>query len=148
MIVFLLDQFSKYLAVSQLPLQIPVKINRFFNLYLDFNTGASFGFLSHQLGWQIWFFSIIAIIISLMIMIYFFKTPHLSSTHITGLAFILGGAVGNLTDRLLHQRVTDFFSWHINDYYFPTFNIADSAVFIGVLLLFAVQQNTPDKQDK
>jgi signal peptidase II len=132
-----LDQFSKKMALTHLVYQKPViVINRFFNWYLDFNRGAAFNFLSNQQGWQMWFFSGIALMMSLGIIIYIIKNPDSPILVLVALSLILGGAVGNLIDRIQFKYVVDFISWHINQYYWPTFNIADSAVCVGVVLLF------------
>jgi signal peptidase II len=135
MAVILLDQVSKYLALEHLIFKVPVKITSFFNLYLDHNFGAAFSFLAGAAGWQLWFFSGIAVVVSVWIIAYFLRHTHISRCWGWGLSFILGGALGNFIDRLIHGYVIDFISWHINNYYWPTFNIADSAVFVGVIFL-------------
>ncbi len=131
-----IDQASKWAALQHLEFQKAFKVTSFFNLFLDFNQGAAFNFLSHETGWQVWFFSIIAIMICLGIVIYFFVKPHLSWPRFAGLALIFGGALGNLIDRLSYGHVIDFISWHVKQYYWPTFNLADSAVCLGVVMLF------------
>lgn len=129
-----LDQWSKWFVVQHLTFQKPLVVNKFFNLYLDHNVGAAFSFLGGATGWQVWMFAGIALIISLCIIIYFIRNPGIRFFAGAGLALILGGAVGNLIDRILHRYVIDFISWHAGQYYFPTFNIADSAVCVGVVL--------------
>jgi len=129
-----LDQWSKWFVVRHLTFHEPLVVNKFFNLYLDHNVGAAFSFLGGAAGWQVWMFAGIAVVISLSIIIYFIRNPGIRFFVGAGLALILGGAVGNLIDRLLHRYVIDFISWHFNQYYFPTFNIADSAVCVGVVL--------------
>lgn len=108
----------------------------FWNWTLIYNQGAAFSFLANQGGWQKMFFNTFAIIISIYL-IYFiiFK----AYTCISGLAFsfILGGALGNLIDRLIFGRVTDFIDIYYRGYHFPTFNVADSFVTLGVILLIA-----------
>jgi len=136
-IIIGLDQFTKQLALKYLTFQQPTMvIQHFFNLYLDFNKGAAFNFLSKQPGWQMWFFGSIALIVSVGIVVYLFKNPDNPVLTKLGLSFILGGALGNFIDRIRYQHVVDFISWHYHQYYWPTFNIADSAVCVGVVLLF------------
>jgi signal peptidase II len=140
-----LDQWSKFYIVQHLNLHEPLIINKFFNLYLDYNIGAAFSFLKGANGWQVWMFAVCAIIISICIIIYFIRNPKIHFLMGTGLALILGGAIGNLIDRLLHRYVIDFISWHAGQYYFPTFNIADSAVTVGaVFLLFSLREKTDE----
>lgn len=134
-LVFLADQLSKYLVLMYLNFQIPLKINNFFNLYLDFNTGASFGFLSQQNGFQVWLFAAVAAI-AICVIIGIFLKKRINSWASAGLALILGGAAGNLTDRLMYRYVIDFLSFHYKQHYFATFNLADSAVCLGVFLLW------------
>ena len=134
-LVILLDQITKYWAVKYLVLQQPVKVNNFFNLMLDYNHGAAFSFLSTRDGWQQWLFTGIAIVISSVIVMRLKKLPRDKKWEKFSLALILGGALGNVIDRVYHGKVTDFISWHIHGYYWPTFNIADSAVCVGAVLL-------------
>lgn len=146
-IIVLLDQGTKFAAEKYLVFQQPVMvIKRFFNFYLDYNRGAAFNFLSNQPGWQMWFFGLVALGISAGIVIYLLKHPTLSFFSSLGLALILGGALGNLIDRMRYQHVIDFISWHINNYYWPTFNIADSAVCIGVVVLLLTLGKGKDTQ--
>lgn len=132
--VVALDQWSKWFVVQHLIFQKPYVINKFFNLYLDHNIGAAFSFLHGANGWQVWMFAGIALIVSLVIVIYLIKNPKIHFFAGTGLALILGGAVGNLIDRISHHYVIDFIQWHVGEHYWPTFNIADSAVCVGVVL--------------
>lgn len=136
LLVIVLDQVSKVFALQHLVFRVPVKINSFFNFYLDHNLGAAFSFLADAAGWQIWVFGGIAVLVSIWIIAYFLKNSHIDWRWSMGLSFILGGAVGNLIDRFLHGYVVDFISWHAGSYYWPTFNLADSAVFLGVIFLF------------
>jgi signal peptidase II len=144
--VIALDQWSKQFVMQHLTLQEPVIVNKFFNLYLDYNIGAAFSFLKGANGWQVWLFAGCAVIISLCIFIYFLRNSRIPPLMGMGLALILGGAIGNLIDRVVHRYVIDFISWHAGRFYFPTFNIADSAVTIGaVLLLLSAQHKTEGK---
>jgi len=135
-LVVLLDQLSKVFALEHLIFRVPFKVNNYFNFYLDHNFGAAFSFLGGMNGWQIWLFGGIALAVSLWIIIYFLRHAHIDWQWGLGLSFILGGAIGNLIDRFMHGYVIDFISWHVKNYYWPTFNLADSAVFVGIIFLF------------
>jgi signal peptidase II len=134
--IIALDQWSKAFVLQHLALREPVKVNTFFNLFLDFNKGAAFSFLGSETGWQMWAFGLIAVMVSISIIVYFLRTSKIIFLNGAGLALILGGGIGNLIDRIHYGYVIDFISWHYHQYYWPTFNIADSAVCIGVVLLF------------
>ena len=140
-LVLVMDQFSKWFAVRQLSYQQPFEINSFFNLTLDFNRGAAFSFLGDQSGWQIWLFGIIAALISFTLVVWMRRLSRQSQWTAASLALIIGGAMGNLVDRVIHGHVIDFLSWHYQHYYWPTFNIADSAVFVGAFLLIMTMKH-------
>ncbi len=109
-------------------------VTPFFNLVLAHNTGAAFSFLADAGGWQRWFFTIVTIVISVGIVVMLSRqrnAPWVS----TALALVLGGALGNLYDRLMLGHVVDFVQLHAAGYYFPAFNVADSAISIGVAML-------------
>ncbi|HEX7234302.1 MAG TPA: signal peptidase II, partial [Nitrosospira sp.] len=106
----------------------------FFNLVLTYNAGAAFSFLSDAAGWQRWFFSSIAGGASIMI-IYLLRRHEADKLFCTALSLILGGAVGNLWDRLTLGHVVDFLDFYIGTYHWPAFNVADSAIFVGAMLL-------------
>jgi signal peptidase II len=110
-----------------------LEVTGFFNLVLTHNTGAAFSFLAGAGGWQRWFFTAIAIAISAAIVVLLprQRDPWMSAA----LALVLGGALGNLYDRLTLGRVVDFVQLHAGGYYWPAFNVADSAITVGVLLL-------------
>ena len=133
--VVILDQITKQSAESRLVWGEPVEIYSWFNLTLAYNRGAAFSFLSDAAGWQRWFFIIIGVVAVAVILFWMKRLS--SSEHFTAasLALILGGAVGNVIDRLLYGHVIDFIQWHYQDWYWPAFNIADSAITAGVTLL-------------
>ncbi len=136
-LVVILDQVTKQLAESRLAWGEPVEIYSWFNLILAYNRGAAFSFLSDAAGWQRWFFIIIggvAVVVILFWMRRLSSSEHLTAT---SLALILGGAVGNIIDRFLYGHVVDFIQWHYQDWYWPAFNIADSAITVGVTFLIA-----------
>jgi signal peptidase II len=101
---------------------------------LDFNRGAAFSFLHDSSGWQRYLFSGIATVVCIIIIIWLRRMPKKQQLAACSLGLILGGALGNLLDRVFHGKVIDFISWHYQNYYFPTFNIADSAVCVGAFL--------------
>lgn len=133
-LVIALDQFSKYILVQDFAWGDLVKITSFFDLVRAHNTGAAFSLFADQPGWQRGFFIMVASIASAVI-IYLIRRERGSAFSQTGLSLILGGAVGNLIDRVLHGYVVDFLSFHIGSYYWPAFNVADSAITIGAMLL-------------
>jgi len=110
-----------------------LEVTAFFNLVLTHNTGAAFSFLAGAGGWQRWFFTAIAVAISAAIVV---LLPRQRDTWLSAaLALVLGGALGNLYDRLTLGRVVDFIQIHAGGYYWPAFNVADSAITVGVVLL-------------
>lgn len=131
LVVILLDQYTKNLASSGLEYARPVEIFPWFSLTLQHNTGAAFSFLSDAGGWQRWFFTGIAAVISIALMVWLVVAERGNWMLALSLALILGGAIGNLWDRLALGYVVDFISVHWRDWYFPAFNIADSAITVG-----------------
>jgi len=106
----------------------------FFNLVLVHNTGAAFSFLAGASGWQRWFFTVVTIVISVFI-VAMLRKHHTDRMMSVALALVLGGALGNLYDRLTLGHVVDFVQLHAGGWYFPAFNVADSAITVGVALL-------------
>ena len=106
----------------------------FLNLSLVHNTGSAFGFLSDQSGWQLWIFVFIAVAVSLGILSWLWRSNNKHPLTAASLSLILGGTLGNLYDRLIDGYVIDFIDFHIDTYHWPAFNIADSAICIGVFL--------------
>ncbi len=111
-----------------------VEITPFFNLVLTHNPGAAFSFLAGAGGWQRWFFTAVAIVISI-VLVAMLRRPHRDRLVPFALALVLGGALGNLCDRLMLGHVIDFVQLHAGGYYWPAFNVADSAITVGVALL-------------
>lgn len=134
-LVLIIDQTTKWIALRHLGFNKPVVLTSFFNLTLEFNNGSAFGFLNMPGDWQRWLFSFIALSIIAIIFSWLKKLSADQRMLAIALSLILGGAVGNLVDRLFHGNVVDFISWHIGQYYWPTFNMADSAVCLGAFLL-------------
>jgi signal peptidase II len=135
LLVILLDRLTKVLAVHKLTLYVPVRIFSFFNFTLAYNKGAAFNFLNEASGWQAWLFSSLAIIVSIGILIWLKKTSVFQRWVCIALSLIMGGALGNLWDRLQYGYVTDFIEFHVSDWRWPAFNIADSAICIGAAMI-------------
>ncbi len=131
LVVILLDQYTKGLASGSLEYGRPVEVFSWFNLTLQHNTGAAFSFLSDAGGWQRWFFSVIAVVISAALVIWLYVMPRGQWLLALSLGLILGGAIGNLWDRLALGYVVDFISVHYGGWHFPAFNLADSAITVG-----------------
>ena len=110
------------------------EVTSFFNLVLVHNTGAAFSFLADAGGWQRWFFMAVSVAISVTIVV-MLRRPGPTRLARAGLALVLGGALGNLWDRLTLGHVVDFVQLHAGGYYWPAFNVADSAICVGVALL-------------
>ena len=130
-VVIVLDQYTKGLASASLDYGRPVEVFSWFNLTLQHNPGAAFSFLSDAGGWQRYFFSGVAIVISLVLVVWLYRLPPGQRLLALSLGLILGGAIGNLWDRLALGYVVDFISVHYGGRYFPAFNIADSAISVG-----------------
>jgi signal peptidase II len=141
----LLDQWTKSLANAHLTYGRPVEILPVFNLMLAHNYGAAFSFLSDAGGWQRWFFTSISAVVSVVLVVWTYRLKSHESLLAIALAFILGGALGNLWDRALLGYVVDFISVHYEQRYFPAFNIADSAITIGAGLMIVDMFIHPDK---
>ena len=132
-IVVLLDQVSK-ISMSRLLLYGQSEmITPYFNLVMVYNQGAAFSFLANSGGWQRWFFSGLAFVVSLVI-IWMLHKNTTQRLFCWALTLILGGAVGNLIDRVLYGHVIDFLDFHIGTLHWPAFNVADSAITVGAAL--------------
>jgi len=134
--VAIFDQTIKSLIIIHIKAYQPIIITSFFNLFLSFNRGAAFSFLNNASGWQNWLFGAIAITISIFIINLLYRTPKKQLWTSISLSFILGGALGNLIDRLWRGAVIDFLDFHFNTWHWATFNIADSAIVVGFFILF------------
>ena len=134
-IVIIVDQLSTYQAGQYLVLHEPMAIITGFNLTLMHNTGAAFSFLSQAGGWQRWFFIGLASVIGIGIIVWMIGLPSEKRWLTASLALILGGALGNLWDRVVLGYVVDFIEVYYSDWYWPAFNVADSAITIGAVML-------------
>lgn len=135
LLVIVIDQLTKWVIVSQFQLFEIRPVTSFFNLTLVYNTGAAFSFLSQADGWQRWFFSFVAMGVSLVLIIWITRLQDHQKVLGAALACILGGAIGNLIDRLAYGYVVDFLDFYINRYHWPAFNVADTAISVGAGLL-------------
>ncbi len=137
LLVILLDQASKQLAETMLQFNQPVFVLPFFDLTLLYNEGAAFSFLSDQSGWQRWFFIGLALVVSLVLAVWLSRLKPEERWTGVALGLIIGGALGNVIDRILFGHVIDFIHLHYGGYYWPAFNVADSAIAVGVgVMLF------------
>jgi len=145
--VLLLDQLSKFWASAALNYADPVAVLPFFNLTLLHNPGAAFSFLADAGGWQRWLFALLAITIVAALTIWLMRLRADERWTAFALTMIIGGAVGNLVDRLLHGYVVDFLDFHVGGYHWPAFNIADAAITVGVviLLITSFRSETPSE---
>jgi signal peptidase II len=134
LLVLVLDQISKAWVLANFRLMDRQIVTSFFNLVLVFNAGASFSFLADAGGWQKWFFVALALGISLWLLSLLRKHAH-ERLMPAALSLILGGAIGNVVDRLRFDAVVDFLDFHLAGYHWPAFNVADSAIFVGVALM-------------
>ena len=133
-IVIALDLYTKHLILGAFAYGDKLTITRYFDLVRYHNEGAAFGFLNDAGGWQKWFFTTISVIAAIVIT-YLIKKHREQKLFCLGLALVLGGAIGNLYDRITLGYVVDFLNFHVNNVYWPAFNLADSAICVGVALL-------------
>ena len=132
--VILLDQFTKTLIVGYFQLGDSRTVTCFFNVVRVHNHGAAFSFLAEASGWQRWFFIGLASVVSVFIVVMLKKHPG-QKLFCFALAMILGGAIGNVIDRAIHGYVVDFIQVHAAGKFFPSFNLADSAITLGAICL-------------
>ncbi|MDX1570038.1 MAG: signal peptidase II [Xanthomonadales bacterium] len=149
-VVIVLDQLTKWIAVTQMNLYESIPVMWGLNWTLLHNYGAAFSFLSDHSGWQRWFFTIIAIVVTAVLAVWLKRTPRSDWTTAAPLSLIIGGAVGNLIDRLRLGYVVDFIDVYYQQWHWPAFNIADSAISIGAISLILISflsENQGDKQE-
>ena len=132
--VIALDYLTKLAVLATFAPGERVAVAPFFNLVLVFNTGAAFSFLAAGDGWQTVLFAAIAVVASIVISVLIYRHPG-QRLFCTGLALILGGALGNLHDRLVHGKVVDFLDFHAGGWHWPAFNVADCGITVGAAIL-------------
>ncbi|MEM1404559.1 MAG: signal peptidase II [Pseudomonadota bacterium] len=133
--VLIADQASKVLASKELLYAVPQEVFFWLNMTLHHNEGAAFSFLSDAGGWQRWFFAVLAVAVSTTLVVWLRQLTREQRWLALGLSLVLGGAIGNLVDRLRLGYVVDFISVHYETWYFPTFNVADAAISVGATLI-------------
>jgi signal peptidase II len=134
-VIVFLDLWTKGLATESLVLYRPVEINSWLNMTLAHNYGAAFSFLSDAGGWQRWLFTGLASVVTLILIVWMFRLTAREKLTAVGLGLIIGGAVGNLIDRIINGYVVDFIDVFYQGWHWPAFNLADSAITGGVILL-------------
>lgn len=137
-LVIVLDQLSKWVVLTRIGYGETIYVAPFWNWVLTFNPGAAFSFLADQPGWQRWFFTVLALGISAWIAVMLRQQPQHKLASLS-LALIMGGALGNVIDRVRFGAVVDFVQWHAAGYYWPAFNVADAAITVGAVLLVIEQ---------
>ena len=135
LLAVVLDQVSKWAIDSSMQLYQSIPLVPYFNLTYLRNTGAAFSFLSEAGGWQRWFFAGLAIVISAVIGVWLARLKEHETVLAVALSLVLGGAIGNLIDRLAYGYVIDFLDVYYQTWHCPAFNIADSAITLGVILM-------------
>ena len=133
-LTLLLDQLSKWSALSNLQMGVPEPVLPFLNWLLLFNPGAAFSFLAQGSGWQRWFFTILGLVACVYI-VWLLRKSQNDKLLCLALSLILGGALGNVLDRIMYGAVVDFIDLHYANWHWPAFNIADSAICIGASLI-------------
>ena len=141
-VVGVLDQITKQMVMANLQLGQMIPVTSFFDLVLVFNTGAAFSFLAEHGGWQRWFFTVLAFAISAWMLTLMHHHRH-EKLLPAAFALIIGGALGNVYDRLVHGAVVDFLHFHYAAYSWPAFNLADAAITLGVVLMLWGQFRSP-----
>ena len=134
LVVVVLDQLTKALILDQFQLGDTRYVTPFFNVVRVHNSGAAFSFLAGASGWQRWFFVVLGFVASGFI-VWMLRSHPAQRLFCFAVTMIMGGALGNVLDRLLHGYVVDFLQFHAGGWYFPSFNLADSAITLGAVLL-------------
>ena len=152
LVVIAVDQYTKRLITAKFELFDRMAVVPFFDLVRLHNTGAAFSFLANASGWQNWFFTGVALAVSAVILWWFLRQPAGRIVVPLGLVLVLGGAIGNLIDRIQHGYVVDFFLFYYDRWSFPAFNVADAAITVGVMLLlfdgfYLEGRRAPDERD-
>lgn len=134
-LVIAVDLGTKAMATAMLSYGDPVPVIPMFNLTLLHNTGAAFSFLADAAGWQRWFFVALALVVSVVLVYWLRNLQRQETVTAIAIVLILGGALGNVYDRVVHGYVVDFLHFYWQDWHFPAFNLADTAITIGAGLM-------------
>ncbi|CAM3732720.1 signal peptidase II [Rheinheimera salexigens] len=135
LLLLVADQVTKQIVIQNMQLFDSISVLPFFNFTYVRNYGAAFSFLSDAGGWQRWFFTLIAVVVSIVIAVWLAKLPRQQVKLSLALSLVLAGAIGNLIDRSVYGYVIDFFHLFYKNWHYPAFNVADSAICIGAVLL-------------
>lgn len=151
-LIVILDLWTKDIATQNLSLYRPVALTSWLNMTLAHNYGAAFSFLSDAGGWQRWLFTGLAVVVTGVLIAWLLRLSPAEKFTAAALALIIGGAIGNLVDRVNHGYVVDFIDVYYLDWHWPAFNLADSAITCGVILLlidglFLSVKNKPSEDD-
>ena len=148
--VVILDQATKALVIGTIKMQDTIELLPILDIVYLENTGAAFSILAQAGGWQRWFFILLALVVSVVLMVWLRRIRAEQVLLAVGLSLILGGALGNVIDRVMHGYVVDFIYFHWGEHYFPAFNIADTAISIGAgcLLLDAFRESGHKKGEQ
>lgn len=134
-VIVILDLWTKGLATESLMLYRPVEVTSWLNMTLAHNYGAAFSFLSDAGGWQRWLFTGLALVVTVVLIVWLMRLTAREKLTAAALSLIIGGAVGNLIDRIINGYVVDFIDVYYRGWHWPAFNLADSAITGGVILL-------------
>jgi signal peptidase II len=147
-VIVILDLWTKGIATESLTLYRPVELTSWLNMTLAHNYGAAFSFLSDAGGWQRWLFTGLASVVTVVLIVWMFRLQAREKLTAAALGLIIGGAVGNLIDRIMNGYVVDFIDVYYQGYHWPAFNVADSAITGGVILMLldALLQSLPAKK--
>ena len=145
-LVIVLYQLSKWVVLENIGLGETIYVAPFWNWVLTWNPGAAFSLLADQPGWQRWFFTVLALGVSAWIALELKKHPEQKLLSLS-LALVMGGALGNVIDRVRFGAVVDFVQWHVAGYYWPAFNVADSAISVGAVLLVIASLTASNKKE-
>ncbi len=141
-----LDQATKLAADAYLAPYRPRPLLPFFNLTLMYNEGAAFSFLSEAGGWQRWFFIALSSVVSVVLLVWLLRLPREERWLALALTLVLAGALGNLIDRVAYGHVIDFLDFYVGRWHWPAFNVADSAISVGAVLLVAHSLFAPRRE--
>jgi len=137
-VIVVLDQITKIWADTTLTMYQQIPVTDFFNITKAYNYGAAFSFLNDEGGWQRWLFTGISLVVSIVLSVWLYRMLRSEKWLSLSIALILGGAIGNLIDRMWYGYVVDFIQVYWNTSYFPSFNIADAAITCGTIILLAI----------
>jgi signal peptidase II len=144
LLVVVADQVTKaWVSGALRPYELVPVIDGFFNLTLMFNTGAAFSFLAQGGGWQRWLLSGLAVVVTIVLVAWLTRLDRDERWTAAALSLVIGGAVGNLLDRLRFGHVVDFLDFYLGSWHWPAFNVADSAITVGVAILLLASFRRP-----